>query len=150
MLACNYLSQGETSPLYKALIDTQLATDVQAHLYPTHDPYLAFLSVFATEKSSYSEIESIVMKTIETLKKHPLSLKKLSLAKESLLAEEAASRDGSRAVALSLAEYVATGNWKRYTTAFAEIEKVTSDDITRVLSTYLVSQNVTIGTLEKP
>ncbi len=150
MIALNYLSLGETSALYEALVDTHLGTDISASLYPTHDPFLTFLTVHGTNKVSYEKIESALLKAIETAKKKPISEKKLMLLKESLLAEEAASRDGSRNIALTLSEYVATGDWKQYSNTFKDIESITKEDVMRVMNMYLTQDKATIGTLEKP
>jgi zinc protease len=150
MVALNHLTDGETSSLYKALIDTHLATNVETALYPTHDPYLAYLTIHGAEHVPYSEIETVALKVVATAMKRPLTEKKLSLLKESLLAEEAASRDGSRAVALSLAEYVATGDWKQYPNTTRDIKRITVADVTRVMETYLVLERATIGTIEQP
>lgn len=148
MVALNYLTDGETSPLYKALVDTHLANDVTASLYPTHDPYLAFLTVRAANGVAYTDIETAIMKIIAKVQKQGVSEKALAPLREALLADEAQSRDGTRAVALNLAEYVATGDWKRYAHALSHIESVTSEDVLRVLRTYLVSERLTIGTLD--
>jgi len=150
LVGLNHLMDGETSPLYKALIDTHLGTDVSFGLYPTHDPFLAFVTVNAAEKVSYDEIEKVIKKTIESEKKKKLSPQKLALIKESLLADEAQSRDGSRHVALTLSEYVATGDWKQYPNTFRDIERITPEDVLRVLQTYLTFEQATIGTLLRP
>jgi zinc protease len=150
MIALNYLSLGETSPLYKALVDTHIATDISTALYPTHDAFLTFFTVHGTDKVLYPKIEEALLKTIETAKKKPITEKKLTLLKESLLAEEATSRDGSRNVALQLSEYVATGDWKQYVSTFKDIESITAEDVMRVMQTYLTPLKATIGTLEKP
>jgi zinc protease len=150
MVALNHLTGGETSPLYKALVDTHRATDVTAALYPTHDAFLAFFTVNGSENVAYENIESTLLKAIEKAKKKPLTEKKLMLLKESLLAEEATSRDGSRNVALALSEYVATGDWKQYPNTFRDIEHITVDDVVRVMHTYLNVDTATIGTLLTP
>lgn len=150
MLAQNFLTDGETSPLYTALVDSHLATDVAASMYPTHDPFLTFLTVHGGDSIPYEKIELVIFKAIETAKKKPLGEKKLMLLKESLLAEEAASRDGSRNVALALSEYVATGDWRQYPNAFRDIERITADDVMRVMRTYLTPDTATIGTLLQP
>jgi zinc protease len=148
MLGLNYLTLGETSPLYSALVDKGLATQVEAHMYPTHDPFLATFSLFATQKASYGAIETTLLKQIEKAMEKPISAKTLEVLKETLYAEELFSRDGSLAIGLSLAEYVATGDWRRYPKSLEAIEKTTGEDIMRVMKTYLTMQKATVGTLE--
>ncbi len=148
MLGLNYLTQGETSPLYRSLVEKGLATTADTHLYPTHDPFLCFFSIYATKKASYTAIEAIVLKEIAKLSETLIAPKTLELLKETLYAEELFQRDGSRAIALSIAEYVATGDWKRYVGSLEAIERTTSADIARVMKKYLVLKNATIGTID--
>lgn len=150
MLGMEYLTRGETSPLYKALVDTHRATDVDGTLYPTHDPYLAYFTIHGREHVSYDDIESVFMKCIHTVTHAPLTAKALLPYKEMLLAEEAKSRDGSRHIALTLSEYVASGDWRNYPRTFDAILRVTPRDVLRALKTYLVPHRSTIGTLHTP
>jgi zinc protease len=149
-LGTSYLTTGETSPLFKRLVDTGLVNDVSASLYPTHDPYLAYFTLHANEKTSYEAIERAFLEEIRVTLRKPISDKKLKSLKESLLAEEAKSRDGSRNIALTLSEYVATGDWRRYPDTFRTIEKITKEDVERVLKQYLTLDKATIGTLNTP
>jgi zinc protease len=149
-IALIYLADEETSPLYKALVETQLATDIGHGMYPTHDPFVAFLTVNGRDGVSYSEIEKAVTTTLRKEQKKKLGNKAIALIKEWLLADEAQSRDGSRNIALTLSEYVATGDWRLYPDTMRAIERVTTDDVMRAMRTYLTFKQVTIGTLEKP
>lgn len=149
MIGLMYLTSGETSPLYTKLVGQNLATSVEGHLYPTRDPFLAFFQIFTTESADYTQIESVVWEEIKKATQKPLSKNMLSLLKEELYTTELFSRDGSMNIALQLAEYVAAGDWKEYTTSLKTIERITSDDVQRALRTYITVNQVTIGTLEK-
>ncbi len=150
MLGLRYLDDGEVSPLYKALIETKLATNTSVHLFPTHDPYLAFLSIYTCEHVAYDIVEDAVVKTLKKILGKKISAKKIELLKEALIVDELAERDGTRAVALSLSEYVASGDWRKYTKQIEEIEKISVEQIEHALKTYLTLTKCTIGTLEKP
>ncbi len=148
-IALLYLSHGETSPLYKELVEGGHATEIGAHLYPTKDPFLAFFSIYATKEGNYAAIEEIVMREITILIKKGISEKKLKLIKEYILIETIKGRDGSHNIGTELAEYVATGNWKQYLNTLPEIESITREEVKNAAAEYLTLRNATIGTLEK-
>ena len=149
-LALSHLTVGETSPFHKALVDSGLLSDISASMYPTHDPYLGFFTMHASENATYETIEDTFFQSLEREKKKGVSTRKLALLKESLLSEEAKSRDGSRNIALTLSEYVASGDWKRFTNSERDIEKIKVADIHRVMRTYLTKDRATIGNLKRP
>jgi len=142
-----HLTLGETSILYKKLVEANLATSVSAHLYPTKDAYLAFIEVYANETTPYSVIEKIVFDAVNAMIKHKLSASEIALLKEFLYSEDLFSRDGTMQIASNLAEYVATGDWKRYFTGLDEIKSITSSEIQSAATKYLTLRQATIGTL---
>lgn len=145
-----YLTDGETSVLHKKLVDTQLATSVHISLYPTKDPFLATITVSATEHSSYERITSIIFNEIQTLATTVIPAKTLSLLKEDFYSSDLFSRDGSHKVATQLAEYVATGDWERYISQLDEIKLITRKELQDAVKKYFIKSKATIGTLEKP
>ncbi len=148
-LGLRHLTLGETSVLHRALVDTQLATSVDAHLYPTKDPYLALFEIYATEKGSYEKIEHVVLGAIDTLHKKPLSTTELTLLKTFDRAQELVSRDGTFNIAAQLGEYVATGAWERYFDGLAELKGITATEVQAAARTYLQKAHMTIGTIVK-
>lgn len=148
-LALFYLTNGETSPLYKALVEKGYATSVESSLSPTKDPFLASFQVYATENTSYATIESAILNEISTIARYGIPKRELALQKELIYAGILLSRDGTMHIASELAEYVATGDWTRYATALTEIEAVSEDAIKRVVKEYLDPICATIGTIHK-
>lgn len=148
MIGLLYLTSGETSPLYTKLVACNRATNVEGHLYPTRDPFLAFIQIFIAQGVAYAEVEALVWKELKKASLKPLSENVLALLKEELYTSELFSRDGSMQIALQLAEYVAAGNWKEYTVSLETIAKMSGEDVQRALTTYLTPEHVTIGTLE--
>jgi len=142
-----YLTHGETSPLYKELVEGGHATEVSAQLYPTQDPFLAFFSTYATKDGKYDFIEEVVVRAIATLQKKGIPEKKLDLLKEYILLETIKGRDGSHHIATELAEYVATGNWTHYLNTLTEIESITKEEVMNAAKDYLKLSRATIGTL---
>ncbi len=149
-LALNHLTLGETSVLYERLVSKKLATSVEAHLFPTLDPYLATISISTTEKASYDTIERIVMEAVRELRDTPLATRTLNVLKMYDYTHELVGRDGDLAVASQLGEYVASGNWQRYFDRLIEINAVTPKAVKQVAEMYLRPSQATIATLSKP
>lgn len=147
MLALNHLTLGETSVLHKKLIDSNLATNIESHLFPTHEAFLALFTVTATEKASYEKIEAIIFAALEALHKKPLGSAELSLLKTYNHAHELMSRDGAFNIAAQLGEYVATGSWERYFDGLDELMNITAKEVQKAAQTYLTRNGTTIGTI---
>jgi predicted Zn-dependent peptidase len=148
-LALRHLTLGETSVLHRTLVDTQLATSVDAHLYPTNDPYLAVFEIYATEKGSYDAIEKVVFSALDELHKKLLTTTELNLLKTFDRAQELVSRDGTFNIAAQLGEYVATGSWERYLDGLTELQSITAKEVQTAVRTYLLPEYTTIGTIVK-
>lgn len=146
-LAFNHLTDGDTSVLYKALVEKKLATSVSGSIYPTKDPYLGFITVRATERTPYEKIEDVVWSALDDLSRTRIPQSTVRLLQSDLYAHDLFSRDGSHDVAVQLGEYVATGSWKRYFDHLEEIESITGSEIQKAVREYLLPRNVTIGTL---
>ncbi len=146
--ALSYLTLGETSPLHRSLVDSGLATNVSASLYPTRDPSLAFIQIYATEKASYEKIESCVYHEIQKLSKTPLKKDALESLTAYLYAEEILSRDGTYRIAQNIAECVSAGDWKTYTEYPKRITKLKAEEILNAARTYLIQSKATIGIIK--
>lgn len=149
-IALMELTDGETSVLYRRLVDTHMATNVSAELYPTMDPFLAFFTINAALDVSYEHIEEVVWASVAELARKPIPKNKHALIKEIMKTQDIFSRDGSHAVAIQLGEYVATGNWERYFYQLDELDAITPEETMDAVRTYLTRSQATIGTIHKP
>jgi zinc protease len=124
------LSNGKTSRLYKAFVDTSKAMSVSLHCYQLFDPALFMTYVTLTPKTTHEVGEKILKKVYEEVKEG-VSAAELSRAK--------------RAIRVYLNEDIATGDWTRFVTLNESLAAVTSKDIKRVAQKYLVDDQSTVG-----
>jgi len=146
----NYLANGNTSILYKKLVETKKASSVSAILYPTQDPFLINFEIYATESTPYIKIEEILFDTIFNVIKKEIPKAKVVELREQVYAEELFSRDGSYSIASNLVEYVATGDWTKYFDDLERTRKITREDIQSAFRKYLVPSRSTIGSVVNP
>lgn len=135
----------KSSRLYRALVDTKLASSAHVWHFEQRDP--GMIMVFATpaegvshetvEKAIYAELDKLAAAGVDA---DELKRAKLSHRKQMVLA---ASDPMQLADAIGEAESVA--DWTFYTTYAEKLDAVTSEDIQRAAGQYFAKENRTVG-----
>ncbi len=139
------LASGKNSRFYRALVDQSLATQVYAGTGQFHDPHLLQIYVNLAPGATHTQAEQAVLAEVERIKTGGVSPAEVSAAINQTLADSAFRRDGSFAMASTLNEYIASGDWTLYVTFDDAIRKVTPEDVQRVAKTYLLEDQSTTG-----
>ena len=142
----NVLGVGQTSRLYRALVEKQLAIGVNANNATQRDPGLFVVSATGRPGVDTATIESAVHETIAAVAQTGITPEELKRAQAKSIADIAFSRDGTFRVASQLAEYEAIADWRMYVGFPAAIAAVTAADVQRVAAAYLARDNETIAT----
>lgn len=139
------LGEGKSSRFYKKLVDKGLATSVSMWDYSLRDNGLFITYVFLTPDTKHEDVEKIILDEYELLRKKGVTNEEIDRVKGQIHAGQAYSRDGSYSIASNLNEAIAIGDWTYYTNYLENINKVTKEDIQRVVDTYLVEDKSTTG-----
>jgi zinc protease len=139
------LTHGKNSRFYRALTDKNLTTNVRGDVGFFHDPSLHILYASLAPGPSHEEVEKILLDEIAKFKADGVTQAEVDSARAQLLAAAAYARDGSFAIASTLNEYIAAGDWTLYVTEEEALRKVTPDDVKRVANTYFVEEKRTTG-----
>ncbi len=139
------LTEGKNSRFYRALTDKNLTTGVQGELGSYHDPSLHILFANLAPASTHEQVEKILLEEIERVKKEGVTDGEVAAAAAQILAASAYARDGSFAVASTLNEDIASGDWTLYVTGDEALKKVTAADVQRVAKAYFVENKRTTG-----
>jgi len=139
------LASGKGSRFYRALVDKSLASNVYASTGQYHDPHLHQIYVNLAPGIGHRQAEDAVLAEIERLKSQGVTVAEVSAAINQALAASAYRRDGSFAMASTLNEYIASGDWTLYVTFDEAIQRVTPADVQRVAQTYLIEDRSTTG-----
>ncbi len=139
------LADGKNSRLYKAVTDKNLATEVEADAGFNSDPTLHILFAPLAPGVKHDEVEKVILQEIERLKTDGVSDIELKAAIAKTLADAAFKRDGSFAIAGSLNECIAAGDWSLFYSLDDATQKVTTADIQRVARLYLNEDQSTTG-----
>ncbi|MCR4330397.1 MAG: insulinase family protein, partial [Patescibacteria group bacterium] len=139
------LGGSKGSRLYRSLVDKGLATDVSVSEHPFRDPGLFITYVFLTPGTTHEKIENVLLREYEKIKQGEISSSELNRAKAQLQSSILFARDGSYAMAGSLNEALAIGDWTFFTNLPAKIGSVTAKHIKEVARKYLTDNQSTIG-----
>jgi zinc protease len=139
------LSDGKNSRLYKALVDTNMATDAGAMDTTNFDLSLHILLAGLTPGSRHEAAEAALLNEVERVKKDGVTAEEVTSAIRRYRAQLAFGRDGTSATAFALNEAVATGDWTLYVSMEESINRVTAADVQRVARKYLNEDQSTTG-----
>jgi zinc protease len=139
------LSSGVNSPLYKALVETGLASDVNAYNFTFMDPYPIYFEATVAPGRTHEEVENALKRVLQEVATNGVSDVELRRAQEQIEVAVIRSRDGTYNLASNLAEAVASANWKWFVEYIDNMKAVTTADVKRVAATYFVPEHATVG-----
>jgi zinc protease len=137
---------GRSSRLYRALVDGALASSVSASFELTVDPYLFAVDATLREGVEPARAEATILGEIDHIQREGVPPGELERTKRQLYAQVVYSLEGvtNQGFALGFMDLVADdpAAWQTFPAA---LQEVTSDDVQRVASTYLVETNRNVG-----
>ncbi len=141
----NILAVPPSGRLYKALVESKIATDVLASASSWHDPGVFEVGAEVRKGDSLDAARDILLDVTESAGNSPFSEDEVNRAKLQILkARELAAADTSR-IAVQLSDWASQGDWRLYFLHRDQIEKVTPADVERVAKEYLRRNNRTLG-----
>jgi zinc protease len=130
--------------LYKALVETKLASKVSAYASGLHDPGL--LEIGATcEPKKTEAVRAAMVETLENLAKDKIKPEEVDRVRTELLKHREQLMADSKRVAIQLSDWASKGDWRLFFLHRDRLEKVTADDVNRVADKYIVRSNRTVG-----
>ncbi len=142
----NYiLSNAPSGRLYKALVETKLATRAGSDEYELHDPGVLLVNAEMLKDQDFQTVEDTLLRVIDNIAKEPPTQEEVDRAKNSILKNFELAATNSGSIALALSENIASGDWRLRFLDRDRIEKVTPADVVRVAQAYLLPSNRTIG-----
>jgi zinc protease len=131
--------------LYRALVETGLAAQVNGALLPTEHPFLYTISATATEGTSLSTVESALLEELERVRTHGITEAELSKAKRQLKARLVFDNDSITNIAHQLGFFETIGSLDAFFEMPSRIAAATLDGVAAAARAVLSSSNRTIG-----
>lgn len=144
MITFDLLGGGKDSILYKKLIDSGKASNIETMIEPSENANLGIIFITLAPDSSHLHIEKEVRSIISSITKREIEpyLKK-TIAK--VLTSEALSRENSLSLTAELVEYVSAHAWEKFFDSEKILRNITSQKIHAHMQTLFENKNMTIG-----
>ncbi|CAA9570915.1 MAG: probable proteinase [uncultured Thermomicrobiales bacterium] len=138
-------SLGRASRLYRALVDTELASGASSNFPLTRDPYLFSVSVALRQGVGLDEVERVVFEQIDRLRHDPVGEEEFARALKGIRAQFAYASEGVTNVAYWLGSLETIHTHGLYDRFMDRLAAVGPEDVQRVARQYLTPENRTVG-----
>lgn len=140
------LGDGKSSRLYRALVESGLATDVSAsNTYWFRDPYLFSVDITLTEDASVDSVEATVYREIARLQSAPPSDEEVQRAVKQAKVETLFERDDIISTMFAIGEIETCTGWSVYDTYLETLAEVEPADVSAAAAKYLTAIQRTVG-----
>ncbi len=139
------LGAGVNSRLNQALVERQLTTRVTVDNYLLMDPYPLTVKATVAPGVKPQRVEDVIKAELAKVAQSGVTTDELARAKRQIEVSVIRGRDGTYQYASSLAEAVASANWKWFVNYVDAVKAVTADDVKRVAAAYFVPDHATVG-----
>ncbi|MRR15754.1 MAG: insulinase family protein [Deltaproteobacteria bacterium] len=147
------LGKGRTSRLYsKLVLQMQIADSIGVSngVPATRYPNLFVISARPRHPHTNDELQTAILRELETIKNQPVSDQELAKAKNQLKMDYIKSLDSNSELASILSYYeLLLGDYRYFSNYVSRIEKVTALDLQRTAAKYLRTENRTVAVLNR-
>ncbi|MBX7219762.1 MAG: insulinase family protein [Blastocatellia bacterium] len=131
--------------LHKGLVDSKKAAFALAFPLQQKEPGLLIFGAFCPKEQALTEVQNILLSTVEETAATPITEEEVSRSKTKLLKGYELAASSSENLAKGLSDWIGNGDWRLYFLHRDRIKDVKLADVQRVANTYLVSSNRTLG-----
>ena len=131
--------------LYRALVETGLASSVFGALLPTEDPFLYSISCTATEGAALSALEAAADAALDEVRRQGITQSELDRARHQLRARLVFESDSVTNIAHQIGYFQTIAGVEVYHGLEARIAAVTLEDVARVARRVLARSQCTVG-----
>ena len=143
-LVAGIISQSPNGRLYKALVESKLATSAQARADNAHDPGLFFASA-SCEPNKLDAVREALVKTIESLGDTPFTEDEVNKAKARSKRAAEMLQSNAQQMLQVLSSASALGDWRLMFIQRDRVAATTAADVNRVIKAYFRTPNRTVG-----
>jgi zinc protease len=143
VLACA-LTNGVTSRLYQALVESELAVSVDARVDQFRDPGLFNVYATAAPGVEAARVEEVIHRELARAAED-LGEDEVEKAKRQIAARVAYERDGTHNVAMHMSEAESVADWRFYKDYPRNVARVSLEDVRQVAATYFREETRTVG-----
>ena len=139
------LTNNPSGALYKALIETKLATNVYGYSITLKDPGLSYFACDIPKDKDLKTTQDAFLKTMNEVPKMAFTEEDLKRAQNELLKQFENTYNKTIDLSIALTENIGAGDWRLFFINRDNIEKLTLADIQNVAKKYYLQSNRTWG-----
>ena len=143
--AGSILGNAPNGRLHKLLVESGQAVSVSAGTRASVDPNLAVVAAVVKEGEPLDDVQRQLIDAVESFHRTPPTdeeMNRTRLQRERSFEQTLSSPE---ALAITLSEAIAGGDWRLFFLSNERAKSVTADDVVRVAKTYFVRDNRTVG-----
>jgi zinc protease len=131
--------------LYKALVQSGLASSAGSGYGASRDPYLFSLRATVQASHSAEEVERALLAEVERVQREGISAAELERVRRQVRAQIAYGLEGISGQARRLGMWEVLESYTRAESSLADLAAVTAEDVQRVALHYLTERRRTVG-----
>ena len=144
-LAANILADSPSGPLYKELVENNLATGVFGFAMAHHHPGLIFFGAQLNDTMDIAKAQQTLHEVLEQSAKYPITQAQLDRAKNNWLTQWDELYASTEQMAIGLSEAIASGDWRLFFLERDRVKNISLEDVQQAIHTYLLASNRTSG-----
>jgi zinc protease len=134
--------------LYRATVDTGLASNVGGAILPTVEPYLYYLWATVADGQTLIAVENAIVAELDRIARDGIGEAELAKVRAQLRARFVYDSDSVTDIAHQLGYFETIASWRDYHQLIPRLATVTLDQVNAAARKYLVADNRTIGWFE--
>ena len=139
------LGEGRTGRLYQALVETELASSVDAGAPSLRDPFLFYVTATARPGVSAPKLEAAMVEEIERIKTAPITAEELARATRRIESSFAYQTESVTAQARELGYWAMVADWRYLATYMDRIRALTPEAVQTIANRYFLTDKRTVG-----
>ncbi len=139
------LTNDPSGYLYKALVETKLATNLSHYNPVLYDPEFSYLSVSVPAGRNIDSTKAAFLGAMEQLRNYTITQEDLDRAKNTLKKRISDLKNSSIDFSIGLAEMTGAGDWRLFYIYRDKLDQLTLADAQAALRKYYLSSNMTVG-----
>jgi len=143
--AIEILTNDPSGILYKALVETKLATKVSGYSQILYDPGFSYFSCNIPKDKNLDSAKAAFLATMNQIPSVEIKQEDVDRAKNTLLKQISEIQNNTVGFSINMAELVGAGDWRLFYIYRDRVEKLTLADVQNALKKYYLPSNRTWG-----
>ncbi|GAA4327903.1 pitrilysin family protein [Pigmentiphaga soli] len=144
-LLSGIMGDAPSGRLYKALVESKLASDTFGFTFDMYDPGVAMFGAQLPPGPIQDATRDLLLTTLESARTEPITAEELERARTKWLKDWDQAYSDPQRVGVSLSESIAQGDWRLFFLERDRVRGVKLADVQRVAESYLLQSNRTLG-----